>query len=70
MKSMSKSELARSAGVSMNTLRRWLQLREEELLRMGYRREMRLLPPRIVEYICREYGISEPTPPHPLQKGF
>ena len=68
MKSMLKSELARSAGVSMNTFRRWLQSREPELFQLGYRSEMRVLSPRIVAWICREYGISELPPQHPRQK--
>lgn len=57
MKAMLKSELACMAGVSCGTLRRWLSTRTRDLEALGYRRGMRLLPPRIVEYICREYGI-------------
>lgn len=59
MKAMLKSELARMAGVSRNTLGHWLAGRHEELTRMGYRKQMRLLPPHIVRYILREYGIVD-----------
>lgn len=59
MKAMLKSELARMAGVSRNTLGIWLESRSEQLSRMGYRKRMRLLPPHIVRYILREYGIVE-----------
>lgn len=59
MKAMLKSELARMAGVSRNTLGVWLESRSEELARMGYRKRMRLLPPHIVRFIMREYGIVD-----------
>ena len=59
MKAMLKSELARMAGVSRNTLAKWLTMHEEELIQRGYDRRMRLLPPKLVTYIMHEYGIVE-----------
>lgn len=59
MKAMLKSELARMAGVSRNTLGRWFLVHEEELIARGYQRNMRLLPPSIVTFVMREYGIID-----------
>ena len=59
MKAYFKNEIARAAGVSTNTLRRWLATKEGVLERMGVKRGQRLLPPKAVRYICHEYGISE-----------
>ena len=59
MKAMLKSELARMAGVSRNTLANWLTAHEKELIPLGYNRNMRLLSPKLVAYIMREYGIVE-----------
>lgn len=57
MKATTKSRLAAEAGVSVSTLSRWLLTQEEALIPMGYRRSMRLLPPHIVAYIRKSYGI-------------
>ena len=46
MKSMLKSELAREAGVSVRTLNRWCEMYREELIAMGWRPRMKLLPPK------------------------
>ena len=51
MKAMSKSELAQAAGVSVDTLMRWL----EEL---GMRPGMRVLPPKVVAYIVETLCID------------
>ena len=59
MKAYFKNEIARAAGVSTNTLRRWLATKEGVLERMGVKHGQRLLPPKAVRYICHEYGISE-----------
>lgn len=58
MKAMFKNELARAAGVSLNTLRRWLITRQSVFDKMGISRTQRLLPPKAVKYICHEYGIN------------
>ena len=59
MKATTKSHLAAEAGVSLSNLSRWLLTKEAALLPMGYRRNMRLLPPHIANYIRREYGIVD-----------
>lgn len=58
MKAMMKYELAMKAGVSYRTFSRWLAQNKEELAKHGFRPGMRILPPRVVEYICDKYGIN------------
>lgn len=58
MKSYFKSELARAAGVSTRTFRRWLAKNESVLTEMGVSPRTQLLPPIAVEWICRQYGID------------
>ena len=58
MKEMSKQELASAAGVSIDTLRRWLEPYSGELQQMGYKPNMRILPPRIVQFICEKLCID------------
>ncbi|MBP3845558.1 MAG: hypothetical protein J6E48_10560 [Prevotella sp.] len=55
---MSKQELASAAGVSIDTLRRWLEPYSGELQQMGYKPNMRILPPRIVQFICEKLCID------------
>ena len=59
MKAMLKSEIARAAGVSEVTLRRWLSVHEEKLRGMGVRKKAKLLSPKVVRWVCEEYGINE-----------
>jgi DNA-binding XRE family transcriptional regulator len=47
---MLKSELAREAGVSRKTLNNWCKPYMKELVKMGYRPTMKMLPPNIVEF--------------------
>ena len=56
---MLKSEIARAAGVSTNTLRRWMNQHEEKLRGLGVRKHTKLLSPKVVRWVCEEYGISE-----------
>lgn len=58
MKSVYKYELANAAGVSDRTFRRWLKENEGHLVQLGVKPSGKLLPPRAVEWICREYGID------------
>ena len=58
MKSMTKSELAQAAGVSMKTLQRWLSRHSDELAILGVRPRDKLLPPVAVRYIAEQYGID------------
>ena len=61
MKAMLKSELAREAGVSMRTFRRWCEPFREELIQMGWRPEMKLLPPKIVAFLADKLCIIVPN---------
>jgi hypothetical protein len=58
MKAMSKSELAQAAGVSVDTLRRWLEPHRQRLEALGLRPNMRVLPPRVVAYIIEALCID------------
>ena len=58
MKSMSKSELALAAGISLSTLARWMKPYRQELEALGLRPGMRVLPPRVVKYLSDLYCID------------
>ena len=58
MKSAYKSELADAAGVSYTTFYRWLKQQMPHLAQMGVSPRKQLLPPKAVDWICREYGID------------
>ena len=60
MKAMYKSELARLAGVSANTFRRYLNSRSEVLAAMGVSPRSQTLPPRAVRYVVEDYCIDLP----------
>ena len=55
---MSKSELAQAAGVSVDTLMRWLSPHRQELETLGMRPGMRVLPPKVVAYIVETLCID------------
>jgi len=46
MKAKSKSELAMAAGISVDTLKRWLEPHRKQLEALGMQANMRVLPPR------------------------
>ena len=58
MKAMLKSELARRAGVSVNTLMRWCKPFHEELAKMGMPPRNRVLPPNVVQFIAEKFCID------------
>ncbi len=58
MKAKSKQQLADLAGVSINTLNRWLAHYQQELLALGMQRNARLLPPKVVLYIAEKFCID------------
>ena len=58
MKSMSKSELADRAGVSVNTLMNWCKPFRQELSQMGMLPNAKVLPPRIVKFITDKFCID------------
>ena len=59
MKSKSKFEIAQAAGISTELLRRWMLEHRNVIGAMGVKPTRRLLPPRVVRYMCRELGIDD-----------
>ena len=57
-KFISKSELAKMAGVSERTLSRYIHARQHVLSAMGVPPKARLLPPQAVKYLCEDYCID------------
>ena len=57
MKAMLKSELAREAGVSVRTFNRWCKPYHKELVKMGWKPRMKLMPPKIVAYLTDKFCI-------------
>ena len=60
MQAMFKSELAKLAGVSSRTFRRYLATRRAILTAMGVSPFARKLPPYVVHYISEDYCIDIP----------
>ena len=58
MKSYTKSELSRAAGVSPATFRRWLKSDRMFLEANGIRPTTKLFPPKVVKYLCEKYCID------------
>jgi transposase-like protein len=58
MKAMYKCELARAAGVSTTTFKRWITKHEEELKRLGNEPKAKIINPAGVEYLCRIFVIE------------
>ena len=58
IKSVYKYELAALAGVSQRTFRRWMSDNRDMLSALGANPRQQLLPPKAVEWVCREYGID------------
>ena len=58
-KARGKGELAKAAGVSLETFNEWLSQEEvkSHLLSIGMTTGTRVFSPRAVEYICDIYGI-------------
>ena len=58
MKSYTKTELARAAGVSGDTFRRWLKTEEAFLRANNVQPKTKYLPPVVVKYLCEKYCID------------
>lgn len=56
-KAMYKCELARLAGVSLRTLSKWLKDNEQELYKLGYKKNDHILTPKIVKFLKDKYVI-------------
>jgi hypothetical protein len=57
MKSMTKQQLADSAGVSVKTLMSWCEPYRKKLEKMGMKRHTKVLPPNVVEFIANRFTI-------------
>ena len=58
MKSYTKIELARAAGVSGETFRRWLHTDAAFLRANHITPKTKILPPHVVKYLCEKYDIE------------
>ena len=60
MQALTKSQLARAAGVSVKTLRRWLDdpYMREQLAPFNLSHRCKILPPGAVQIICDHYVIT------------
>ena len=58
MKSYTKKQLADAAGVSTDTLRRWLIADRAYMEQQGVSCYARILPPHIVKYLSEKYGLD------------
>ena len=58
MKSYTKIELARAAGVSGETFRRWLRTDADFLRANHITPKTKILPPHVVKYLCEKYDIE------------
>ena len=54
------NELAQAAGVSRDTLRKWLKSDAEYLAANNVSYNAKLLPPHVVLYLCKKYCIDLP----------
>ena len=57
MKAMTRTRLAACAGVSRDTLRRYIAAHQEELKALGLR-PRDILPQKVVEWIVENYGAD------------
>ena len=58
MKAYTKIELARAAGVSGETFWRWLRSDEAYLKANSITPRTKILPPKVVKYLCEKYCIE------------
>ena len=60
MRSLTKKELVKAAGVSARTFRRWLETpyMRERLKPFGLKKQQHILPPEVVEIITEHYVIE------------
>ena len=58
MKAMSKQQLADAAGISVDTLRKWLTPHKKKLETLGMTQKMRVIPPSVVAFIIETFCID------------
>ncbi len=54
---MTRTKLAECAGVSRDTLGKYIDGHLDELQPLGYRRRL-ILPPKVVDWLVENYGID------------
>ncbi len=57
-RAMSKSELAKRAGISERTMSRYIKLQQPALTAIGVSPSTRLLPPRAVKLLCEAWDVD------------
>ena len=55
---MLKSELARAAGVTIDTFRAWLRTDTDYLRSQSVSPKAKILPPQVVAYLAEKYNIE------------
>ena len=60
MKAMTRQQLAAHAGVTVRTLRKWLEPHQQLLISMGMPEGKGALPPNVVRWIAKQYCIDLP----------
>ena len=55
---MSKQQLADAAGISVDTLRKWLTPHKKKLEALGMTQKMRVMPPCVVAFIIETFCID------------
>ena len=70
IRAMYKSELAKLAGVSPSTFRRYLNTRREILAGFGVAPRAQTLNPKAVRYVCEDYCIDLPDKKWPKHEKF
>ena len=58
MKAMTKQQLAQCAGVTVRTLMNWCRPYHKELVGMGLKPGMRVMPPHIVKFLSEKFCID------------
>ena len=59
---MTKTQMARCAGVCLETFSDWLKPHQETLTAMGYPPGKRAIPPNVVEWISYHFNINIDSP--------
>ena len=57
MKAMTRKRLAACAGVSTDTLGRYIEANRKRLVALGYKERL-ILPPAVVRWIAANYGAD------------
>ena len=55
---MSKQQLTDAAGISVDTLRKWLTPHKKKLETLGMTQKMRVIPPSVVAFIIETFCID------------